>query len=88
MDQWGTQEVRLFSDDGDGAINANMYTVAVSLLCGLWSACTWETFTSSKEAVPDPLPKTSAVWLVDFSCVTVTESLKMGTVNNTRYGMC
>ena len=36
---------------------------------------------SPKMAVADPLTKTSAVWLVEFSCATVTKSLKEALVD-------
>ena len=61
----------------------SLYSV---LLFGLWSSLSRVTVTKFKGGCSYTSTKTSAVWLVMFSCITVTKSLKEAVA--TRHGMC
>ena len=49
----------------------------------MFSPQSWETVTKSKKIVADPILKpTSAVWMVEFFCATVSKSLKEAIIDS------
>ena len=61
----------------DDAIKLAHVTLAqfCGSVCGILAL--GKSLSSPKEAVADPLPKTSAVWLMEFSCTTVIKRLQL-----------